>query len=151
MLPSITQDSAMPTPSWYRRSIGPGSEGPDVNVVLRKLGLDQDQPYGELAVARIKGVARSLGIWDHDGTVDEAIAFVLGEAATTEAGLMPEWFSIRLGDTGSIVARAASLLGQDTNEFTAEMEAAVRRFQSSSRIEPTGVLDAETAKALGEL
>jgi peptidoglycan hydrolase-like protein with peptidoglycan-binding domain len=151
MLPSITQDSAMPTPSWYRRSIGPGSEGPDVNVVLRKLGLDQDQPYGELAVARIKGVARKLGIWDHDGVVDEAIAFVLGEAATTEAGLMPEWFSIRLGDTGSIVARAARLLGQDTNEFTAEMEAAVRRFQSSSRIEPTGVLDAETARALGEL
>jgi peptidoglycan hydrolase-like protein with peptidoglycan-binding domain len=138
-------------PSWYRRSIVAGDTGPDVNVVLRKLGLDQDQPYGELAVARIKGVARSVGIWDHDGTVDEAIAFVLGEAATTEAGLMPEWFSIRLGDTGSIVARAASLLGQDTSEFTAEMEAAVRRFQSSSRIEPTGVLDAETARALGEL
>jgi hypothetical protein len=63
-----------------------------VRVVLRKLGLDPDQPYGELAIARIKGVARRLGVFDHDGMVDEEIARALGEAATAEAGLMPEWF-----------------------------------------------------------
>jgi hypothetical protein len=151
MLPTITEDRAPSIPSWYRRTIGPGSEGPDVRVVLRKLGLDPDQPYGELAIARIKGVARRLGVFDHDGVVDEEIARALGEAATAEAGLMPEWFSLKRGDTGSIVARAARLLGLDTDEFDGEMEDAVRRLQSSSRIDPTGVLDAETARALGEL
>lgn len=151
MLPSITGLEALSTPSWYRRQFGVGAEGPDVKVVLRKLGLDPDEPFGDLASVRVKGVARSLGIFNHDGVVDEIIAAALGEAATTEAGLMPEWFSIRRGDTGSIVARAARLLGLGTSEFTAEMEDAVRRFQSSARIEPTGVLDAETARSLGEL
>jgi murein L,D-transpeptidase YcbB/YkuD len=141
----------VPLPSWFKRTIRPGDTGPDVKVVLRKLGLDPEEPFGDLAAVRIKGVARSLGIFAHDGDVDERIASVLGEAAATEAGLLPEWFSLRLGDTGTIVARAARLLGQDGDVFTEEMESAVRRLQSTSRIEPTGVLDAETARLLGDL
>lgn len=139
----------MSTPSWYKRPIGVGDTGPDVKVVLRKLGLDPDGPFDQLATCRVKGVARTLGIFNHDGVVDETIAGKLGEAAT--AGLLPEWFSLRLGDTGTMVARAGTLLGWETSEFTEEMEAVVRRFQSASRIEPTGILDAETARALGEL
>lgn len=149
---SITTEVAkVSAPTWHKRPIRVGDTGPDVTVALRKLGLDPDEPFGDLAVARVKGIARRLGIFNHDGSIDEAIAAELGEAATAEAGLLPEWFSLRLGDTGTIVARAARLLGQDTEVFTAEMEDAVRRLQSASRIEPTGVLDAETARALGEL
>jgi peptidoglycan hydrolase-like protein with peptidoglycan-binding domain len=131
------------------RPFGVGDEGPDVKVALRKLGLDPDGPFDELAVTRVKGIARALGMFEHDGVVDATIACALGEAAT--AALIPEWFSIRPGDSGSVVSRAASLLGLATSTFDAEMEAAVRRLQSASRMEATGVLDAETAKVLGEL
>lgn len=138
-------------PSWFSRPIGPGDTGPDVKVALRKLGLDPEQPYGDLAVVRVKGMARRLGFYNHDGILDEHMAAVLGEAEITKAGAMPAWFCLKLGDSGTQVAAAAKLLGVDGIEFGVEMEDAVRRFQSSRRIEPTGTIDAETAMALGEL
>lgn len=136
-------------PSWWRRPFGAGDTGPDVKVALRKLGLDPEAGFDALALARVKGLARTLGIWDHDGAVDERIASALGEAATD--GLPPDWFSLRPGDAGTLVARAASLLGLAPREvYDEEMEACVRRLQSASRIAPTGVLNTETAISLGE-
>lgn len=147
----LGEDEGAQPPSWYRRPIGRGDTGPDVKVALRRLGLDPDEPYGDLAVVRVRGIARKLGLYRHDGVVDEQIAAWLGEAEITKAGLLPAWFCLKIGDNGTQVAAAAKLLGMATSEFTSEMEDAVRRFQSSKRIEPTGVIDAETARSLGEL
>lgn len=138
-------------PSWFNRPISPGDTGPDVRVALRKLGLDPDEPYGDLAMARVKGFARTRGIYDHDGVLDEVVAILLGEAEITKAGALPEWMCLKVGDTGTQVAAAAKLLGMAGTEFGPELEDAVRRFQSGKRIEPSGVIDAETARALGEL
>lgn len=146
------EEESLPAPSWFKRPIGPGDTGPDVKVVLRKLGLDPEEPYGDLAVTRVKGLARSMAIYDHDGSVDSTIAALLGEAEIVKAGLIPAWYTIKLGDYGTHVASVAKLLGETvTEEYTVELADAVRRFQSSKRLEPTGVVDAETARALGEL
>lgn len=150
MLPTITRTEHVGLPSWYRRPFGVGAEGPDVRIVLRKLGLDPEGPFDELAVTRVKGIARRMGMFEHDGVVDATIASALGEAAT--AALVPDWFTIGPGDEGSIVARARRLLDVgEGSAYTEEMEAAVRRLQSANRLAPTGVIDAVTARLLGEL
>lgn len=152
MLTHLSEEEVeLSVPSWYRRPIGLGDTGPDARVALRKLGLNPDVPYGELAATRVRGIARTLGAYDHDGVLDSRIAAELGEAEITKAGALPEWFCLRLGDHGTTVAAVAQLLGIGGSEFTPDLTDAVRRFQSGRRIEPTGVVDAETAQALGEL
>lgn len=144
-------DGEPDVPSWYTRPIGPGDTGPDVTVALRKLGLNPDEPYGDLAVTRVRGIARTFGTFDHDGVLDERIAAMLGEAEITKAGALPAWFCLKSGDSGTQVAAAARLLHVGGTEFGDDLEDACRRFQSSRRITPSGVIDAETAMALGEL
>jgi hypothetical protein len=124
-------------PTWFKRPIRPGDTGPDVTVVLRKLGLDPDEPFGDLAVARSRASPGPWGSSPMTAWLTRRIASALGEAATPRPACMPEWFSLRLGDTGTIVARAARLLGQDTDVFTAEMEApcgASRAHHGSNRL-----------------
>lgn len=141
----------MPIPSWFTRTLYEGDTGPDVRVVRRKLGMDPDGPMDRVVIARILGFARKCGYLFHDGCVDEIVAARLGEAETVVAGLLPEWFALRPGDKGRAVAAVAEILGVGGDEYTPELALAVRRRQSAEQMEPTGIVDPETARALGEL
>ncbi len=128
-------------PSWYSRPLSIGDEGRDVEVVQRKLGARISGVYQEDTARRVRGVQRKMGLLE-SGEVDTETAEAIGERA--DVGLPPEWFTrtLRLNDIGEDVAQLRDLLGLVPGAlFTHEVEDAVRRFQSSRQITPTGVVD----------
>ena len=137
----------MSTPLWYRREITLGMEGPDVRVVRRKMSMDPDGPYDVECMSRVLG---AVGY----STVDDLVAERLGESAAEAAGLVPEWFThdLQLGDTSEGTSAVCSLLGLPSGDaYGHEVDAAVRRLQSSLRMEPDGVVTEELARYLGEV
>lgn len=135
-------------PAWYRREIGLGDEGPDVRIVRRKLGLDPDGIYDRTVEEMIRGMGGKKG------RVTKATAGKLGEAEASKAGLVPEWYlrPLQLWFEGEDVRALRSLLGlgRADNRYDPDCEAAVRRVQSAHGMRPTGLVDEETAKVLGE-
>lgn len=142
-------------PLWYRRVIREGMTGDDVNVVRRKLGLDEGS-YDRAAIERVIGLA-SKHSQKSDGNVSPAVADMLGESAANEADMLPAWYERELGpkdmfsasgeDVRQLRGRLALDVGDD--RFTPEVEGAIKRFQSHYGLEPTGVVDERTAKLLG--
>ena len=118
-----------------------------MRVVRRKMALDPDGPYD------IECMSRVLGATGYS-TVDSLVAERLGESAAEAAGLIPEWFhrELHLGDEGSDVAATRALLDLPSGDaYGREVDAAVRRLQSSLRMEPDGVVTEELARYLGEM
>lgn len=139
------------TPTWYRRRISLGDEGPDVRIVRRKLGLNPDGPFDRVASERIRGLAKAKGI-KPTGDVTADVAAELGEAAT--ADLAPEWFQreLELWQEGEDVRALRLLMGLDyrDNRFDPDLEAKVRQFQSQHQIMPNGRVSEDLAKLIGE-
>lgn len=73
-----------------------------------------------------------------DGVCDAFTAALIGDVAT--AGLIPKWWRDRDWSVLPTLLRC----------HVDDVEGAVRRFQSSRHIPPTGVVDLTTAIALGE-
>ena len=127
------------TPIWHTRRLVGGEEGTDVTIVNRKLGVT-DRTYGEASQQFVRGLQIARGM-EPTGEVDADTAMVLGEAA--DHHLPPEWFRrpLGLGDRGEDVAALRGRLNVEGGpHFDTELERAVRRFQSSKGLEPTGKL-----------
>lgn len=132
-----------------------GDDGPDVRVVRRKIGLPDDGPYDRIAVERIKGMARHKNVAT-DGTVTEGVAQMLGESAANAAGLTPQWYErdLQLWFQGEDVLAVRQILQVDNladDRYDPDLEAAVRRFQSSQGLDVDGLVTADLAMLLGEV
>ena len=146
----------MSVPLWYKRVILPGMTGLDVDVVRRKLGFSEGGPYDSAVQSKVRGMANKNKVTT-DGEVSPAVAKMLGESEANRADVAPEWFKRELGpkdmfsasgeDVRQLRGRLALDVGDD--RYTPEVEDAVRRFQSYSGLEPTGVVDERVAKLLG--
>lgn len=139
-------------PRWYHRDLEEGDTGNDVTHVQAILGLPQTGIYDDTTASFIRGLQRKAGL-RMSGKVDKKTAGKLGDRSTKD--LTPKWFSrdIKLRDTiGDDVVKANELLGtpDEGNVLTAESESAVRRIQSEHGLTVTGVIDAETARLIGE-
>jgi len=140
------------TPSWFRREIGIGDFGPDVNVIRRKLGLPAGQYTAQVA-ALIRGICGRYDL-PVSSEVTEEVAVLLGETEARIAGLPPQWYvrERHFGDEGPDVHALRLILGLsgDPDRLDIQCSNAVRRFQSGSGLKPTGVVDADLALLLGE-
>lgn len=128
------------TPGWYRRPLVRGDYGPDVEVLQRRLGLDDTGVLDERTIVYIRGLQRIRNL-PVTGEVDDATAVAIGESA--RAGLPPLWFTrpLSLGDAGADVFALRMVLDIPASwEFDEETEAAIRRLQSKNRLTPDGVL-----------
>jgi peptidoglycan hydrolase-like protein with peptidoglycan-binding domain len=140
-------------PHWYRRDIEIGDTGPDVDIVLRKLG-EPPGSYTPAAAEKVRGLARKRKITT-DGEVNAPVAKALGPSAS--ADLTPVWYvdhgrPYDLWDEGEDVRTLRGLLGLSTldDRYDPDVEAAVRRFQTQHQLLPTGRVDQELAKLIGE-
>lgn len=138
-------------PAWYHGELELGDTGTDVSHAQVLLGLTPTGTFDEQTAAFVRGVQLREGL-PVSGRVTKRTAEKLGDRATT--GLVPEWHTreIWLWDIGPDVRRANELLGRELegDVLTPESEAAVLRLQSANRLPLTGVIDAETAKILGD-
>lgn len=135
--------------NWFRRTLRPGDDGPEVDIVNRKLKIP-GAVYGEDTAAKVRGLQRSAGL-PATGEVDEATAEVLGEPAG--AGDVPEWFQrpLRFGHHGRDVRALRRMLTlQDGETFNGTVELAVRQYQSAHQIPPTGIFTEQEAILLGD-
>lgn len=142
----------MSVPSWYQREIGIGDYGPDVNVVRRKLGFPPGQYTREVA-RLIAGLCSRHRIAVTEEVTPE-VATILGETEAAVAGLTPEWYirEVGPGDTGHDVSSIRQVLGLPAGDlFDRTTENAIRRFQSGCGVVPTGRVDADLARLLGDL
>lgn len=135
-------------PRWFSDPLD--AEG--IAVVQRKLGAPVTGVWDDETEARVRGVQMTKKI-KPTGRVDAETAEVLGEDA--RAGLTPEWFSqtLRLNDHSQAVCAVRCRLGvpnKTHDRFDADVEAAVKRFQSGHDLPVTGEVDEATAVELGE-
>lgn len=139
-------------PSWYHREIGLGDYGADVNIVRRKLGFPPGQYTREVS-RLITGLCSRHGIAVLEEVTPE-VAVLLGETEAASAGLTPEWYvrEIGPGDTGHDVSSLRQILGLPAGDvFDRACDNAVRRFQSGCGVNPTGRVDDDLARLLGDL
>ena len=135
---------------WWRRELGLGDRGPDVDLLQLKLRCFEQGTYGPETEARVRALQKRLGR-PVTGRLDRETAEALGEAP--RASQRPEWYVRTLcpGDTGEDVRALRRMLGlSDGDKFTRGVEDAVRRLQSSLGIPPDGTVDADIAIVLGE-
>jgi peptidoglycan hydrolase-like protein with peptidoglycan-binding domain len=109
--------------------------GADVLRVQRLLHLEMTGIFDDITETAVHGFQAGKGLLAH-GEVDEPTARALQALATST--LIPEWYEKEERDE----AVALRLGGCD--------EASIRRFQSAQQLPTTGVVDEETAKAIGD-
>lgn len=140
---------ALATPLWWHREITEGDEGDDVRIVQRKLGVPETGVYDHTTAARVRGYQKQHGL-EETGTVTKKTAKKAGDKATK--GQTPAWYTRDLDelDTGTDVKALRDALHVPLlpDYYDHDLADAVRRFQSSVGIKPTGKLDRETAVAL---
>jgi peptidoglycan hydrolase-like protein with peptidoglycan-binding domain len=125
--------------------------GPDVRIVRRKFGLLPDGKFDRTCYQLVSALAKKKKL-DSDGEVNEAVAKELGPSA--DEHLPPEWFTRDLHhlDMGEDVRNLNAALGLDPGDdrFREDTEAAVRRLQSARGLPPTGHVDSDLARVIGE-
>ena len=141
----------MTAPVWWYRDIYPGDDGDDVLIVQRKLACDPTGVMDDRTTARVRGLQRKNGL-EESGIVSEKEAEKLGEKASK--GNTPDWYhrTLEEGDHGDDVTALRRALGQADKpvHFDDTLADAVRRFQSSVGLRPTGRLTKRTATALAD-
>lgn len=125
------------TPLWYERLLMLGDFGPDVGVVQRKLGLPVTDLFDQSLVIAVRGLQLEAGI-EQSGAVDEETAIVLGPRYGD--GLPPDWYK------GSPLYPGEQAYGLVLGERDEDW---LRRFQGSRGLQPTGIIDEDTALLLG--
>ena len=140
-------------PLWFKRDILLGMSGPDVDVIRRKLGLAPGH-YDRAAMEKVLGVARRAKV-QTNGEVNEAVADLIGESEANKAETTPEWFTRPLDGLwleGEDVRSLRRILGftNNDNRYDPDTEAAVKRLQSGLGLEPTGFVDVDLARKIGE-
>lgn len=138
-------------PSWFTRELWPGDSGRDVLIVQRKLGCELTGVIDKPTEARIMGAKKKSGA-KPTPNVDADLAKKLGERPTKN--LQPDWFhrDLELWSEGEDVRALRSILGLDDSDdrFTVDVELEVRRLQSQNKMRPSGRVDLDTAKILGD-
>ena len=131
-------------PHWFRREIHPGMTGSDVDAARRLLRLPSG-PWDTEAALRMNGRCKGSG-----AILTASVAEVLGE--TVLAGLTPSWWhrGLSRGMSGPDVLALRARLDLEPGGYDLELEDEVRRWQSAHDITPTGVVDEELARLLGE-
>lgn len=129
----------MTHPAWYHREIYAEDSGPDVSVVQRKLGTTSTGHMNAETVARVRGFQRVHAL-PITGLIDLDTARALGESATY--GLAPVWLGPPIDYVG--LRKALHLSPWE------DLEAAIRRFQSSRNHYPTGELTDQLALEIGD-
>lgn len=129
----------MPTPQWYRRELSLGDSGPDVDAVRRKLLLEPGT-YDQTLHAIVKGLGVRFGE-RQDGVLDQHIAQILGDTEVNKAGLVPDWY------TQHDKIELARILGVLHERSLVD---AVKRWQGNHEYPPTGILDPDQARMIGE-
>jgi peptidoglycan hydrolase-like protein with peptidoglycan-binding domain len=117
-------------------------------------GADGD--FGARTQAAVVAFQRSVGL-PADGIVSAATAHALGLAPDVPATPVAGWSSVGQGARGESVAAIQRALigagvvvrGGDDGYFGSRTKAAVATFQRSRGLAASGVVDAETAAALG--
>lgn len=141
------------TPLWFKRTIALGMTGADVKVVRRKLGFPADGPYDRAVQQKVIGLSRKART-KTDGEVNEDVAKDLGESAVNRSEVTPNWWvrEIGLWEEGDDVRSLRKILGlgDNDNRFDPDAEAAVKRYQSDNGFEPTGKVDVDLARHIGE-
>ena len=141
----------MTAPVWWHRDILPGDEGDDVLIVQRKLGLEPTGVMDDRTTARVRGLQRKHGL-EESGIVSKKEAAELGEKESK--GSVPDWYhrSLSEGDDGPDVTALRQALRAPLKPtfFDPQLADAVRRFQSSVGLKPTGKLSKATAVALAD-
>ena len=136
--------------TWFRRELDQGDEGPDVELVQRKLRCFRSGVYDLETASRVRALQKRLGA-PVTGILDRDTAEALGESPV--AGQTPSWYvrALFLDDCGDDVAELRRMLGLSPSAcFDEEVDQAVRRFQSSLAVTPNGVVDVTVAIALGD-
>lgn len=136
--------------SWWRRDLSLGDQGPDVEVVQRKLRCWQNGVYDFETTARVRALQKRLEL-PVTGVVDQDTAEALGELPT--ALQVPSWYQreLVLGDEGEDVAALRRMLGlRPAPLFDRVCEDAVRRLQSERGVVPNGHANLDVARWLGE-
>ena len=137
--------------SWFHRILTVGCVGDDVRLVQRKLRASNiTGTFDAETASRVRGLqfADKLPV---TGMVDYATSDAIGESV--RAGLTPDWYAHELGlwSEGEDVQRLRTLLGfKEWGRFDRDVEAAVRRFQSSHHLPLTGRIKEVDAVALGD-
>lgn len=144
----------MSPPTWFSRVIYPDDYGPDVAAVQALLGLPTTGRYDGLTQSYVRGV-QFLSGKQRTGVVDAETAEVLGERARVQEGLAPTWFEHEAGEGHHCpcvlaVRQLLEVPHVGNPDYDVTLADAVKRFQGNRGLEVTGVVDAETAKLLGE-
>lgn len=138
-------------PAWWTRELDEDDRGDDVLIVQRKLGVPLTGVMDTTTMARIRGFQRKHGLQE-TGTMTKKTAAKVGDKASR--GSAPEWFvrDLSEGDTGLDVSALRIAIGQPNlpDYFDNNLADAVRRFQSSVKIKPSGKVDKATAVALAD-
>ena len=132
-------------PTWFHRDVEIDMVGRDVDIVHRKTGAPygDGHRYDETSAMFVRGLQVAGGLLP-TGIVSQVEATILGPSATDF--LVPDWYQEGPLSTGSQVALIVSaLLGNPANVL-----AALKRFQGSHGIPPSGVVDETTAIMLNE-
>lgn len=125
------------TPLWWRRTLTVGDRGPAVSVVQRKLGMPTSGLYDQGTAIAVRGLQADVGL-PTSGDVDELTARWLGPRATD--GVIPDWYN---GEPVYPREQRYAVVLQGHSESW------LRRFQGNHDIEPTGMIDEQTAILLG--
>jgi len=132
-------------PTWFHRDLDLGAVGRDVDIVHRKVGVPygDGHRYDETSAQFVCGLQISNGL-PQTGEVTVAEATILGPSSTD--GLIPDWYQDGPLFEGSQGWDTVSALLDDPVDVTS----ALKRFQGSHGIPPSGVVDETTAVMLSE-
>lgn len=139
-------------PAWFSRELTLGDEGDDVRIVQRKTAALITGTYDDDTAARVRGVEKKMGRKKQTGRVDAEVAKTLGEKPG--AGQLPEWFNhdVKAGDSCGCVAQLRLLLKQPNLPayFDADLENAVRRYESEIGLKPSGIASKPVVQSLAD-
>lgn len=132
----------MNTPTWYTRYLYPGTAGPDVQVVRKKLGLVPGTYDYDLSRA-LNTFQAKHGLPRRGAGVDALTAVALGEREG-HRDLPSWWVGTPVASTDPLWDRVEDALGYDLSPDD------LRRFQGNFRLPQTGVVDESTARVIHE-
>lgn len=128
------------SPLWWTRDIWIGDQGSDVRAVQQLVGLPTTGFYDLDTASTVRGLQKMAGL-PLTGRVDEQTAIALGPRG--QDAILPDWWD------------GADIVPNDVRyDFLTRLfdgEDGIRRMQGNYGMNPTGVIDHDTALIMGAL